>query len=221
MVAEQNPYFDPRVEDPRRRRRLLPMINECPLEPCCQRCNDDLTFCAQVLEGLVVEDNYHFNERSGDGVCYDIDRRAGSLDVFGPTKSFRDTPECRQLVQHYTCLWWASTNDAYRNNCDEAFATEVAKPPCRSFCSQIATQCANTLDYMDLCIHIACPPTDTECTPGPGLDSLNLNPNDECYTWHYSTPTDAAAPATPANRFLLVLPLVVLARLLLRLRTGP
>lgn len=189
--------YDPRDDDPRRRRLEE---NHCPEGLCCQRCRDDLEFCGGVLQGKVVEDTYYFAERQDDGVCYDIDRRAGALDVFGQSKTFRDTPECRRLVHHYSCLWWASSSDAYVNRCDEE-SPDTPVHPCRSFCTQIATQCANSLEYMDLCLSIACPPTDDTCEPGPE-DMSPLG----CRIWRYTTETDAALKIVPtSSTFLLFL----------------
>lgn len=195
---EDDGYFDPREHDPRihfpRRRRLIPELNECASGLCCQRCRNDLEYCAGVLAGKLVEDTYYFAERQDDGVCYDIDKRVGNLDVFGPTKSFRDTSQCRELVRHYTCLWWASTNSAHTNNCDQQH-DEVPVRPCRSFCTQIATQCANSLEYMDLCVHIECPPWDDTCQPGPELIGSS---GEECNTWRYVSPVDTCTRPFPA-----------------------
>lgn len=41
------------------------------------------------------------------------------------------------------------------------------RPPCKSFCVQIATVCANDPDYfIQTCNEIKCPPTQDQCTPG-------------------------------------------------------
>lgn len=192
--------YDPRSDEFYRRRRRRLEENHCPEGLCCQRCRDDLEYCGGVLQGKVVEDTYYFAERQDDGVCYDIDKRAGALDVFGPSKTFRDTPECRRLVQHYSCLWWASSSEAYANRCDEE-SPDTPVHPCRSYCTQIATQCANSLEYMDLCLSIRCPPTDDTCEPGPE-DTSPLS----CRIWKYtSAQTDDAPYLAPPIKSLLLL----------------
>jgi len=174
-------------------------VSESSTGLCCQRCRFDLEACGDVLGGMMVEDTYYLSERQDyDGVCFDIARRAANLDVFGPTKSFRDTPECRQLVQDYTCLWWSSTSDAYTNRCDSE-GGDTLVPPCRSYCTQVAIQCANSLEYMELCKNIACPPLDDTCRAGPfevgefGCDLVRFHTPDD---------DDAALPALSALSLL-------------------
>lgn len=193
LISVATALYDPRNVS----RRLEENRCESATGLCCQRCDIDLEYCG-VLTGKVVEDTYYFAERTDDGVCFDMDRRAGRLDVFGPGKSFRDTPECRKLVRDYSCLWWASQNDAYDNNCATDFA-DVPKRPCRSYCAQIAVQCANSLDYMDLCLGIACPPTEEDCEPGPEADTTQRG----CYVWRYTTPHDAASRPLPSLLLLI------------------
>ena len=174
--------------------------NRCESESglCCQRCDYDLPFCGDVLSGFLLEDPYYLDERSDDGACYEVARRAGNLDVFGPTKSFRDTPECRRLVQDYACLWWSSTSDAYNNNCDRE--GDALVPPCRSYCTQVAIQCANSLEYMDLCVNIACPPLDDACTPGP-VEVGEFG----CNIVRFRSPSDSATRPLLTNNAILLL----------------
>lgn len=41
------------------------------------------------------------------------------------------------------------------------------RKPCKSFCVQVATVCANDQDFfIQTCNRILCPPTQDECTPG-------------------------------------------------------
>ena len=129
------------------------------------------------------------------GSCHDIDHRASRLDIFGPEKTFRDTPVCREYVQEYTCLWWGTTSTvvqefgtAYLNRCDNKGKT--MKPPCRSYCTQVAIQCANNLEYMELCANILCPPYEEECTPGPYAELGDY----ACSIYRYQTPRYSSAP---------------------------
>ena len=207
--------FDPRAHDPRgyfeRRGRRQLDENRCVSESatglCCQRCGFDLEYCGDILGGKLVEDVYYFDERQDDGVCFDIARRAGNLEVFGPTKTFRDTPECRQIVQDYTCLWWSSTSDAYTNLCDSE-GGDTLVPPCRSYCTQVAIQCANSLEYMELCKNIACPPLDDTCRAGP-FEVGELG----CSIVRFAAPTDSALTvfASSHHRLLLVVVSILFA----------
>jgi hypothetical protein len=51
------------------------------------------------------------------------------------------------------------------------------RPPCKSFCVQIATVCANDPDYfIQTCNGIKCPPTQDQCTPGKySIFQINSN----------------------------------------------
>ncbi len=40
------------------------------------------------------------------------------------------------------------------------------RPPCRSFCIQVATVCANAPEFIQTCDEIKCPQIDGTCTPG-------------------------------------------------------
>ena len=46
-------------------------------------------------------------------------------------------------------------------NSDPATHRIAPKPPCRSFCVQVADICANDPDFVNLCYNIQCPPTRT------------------------------------------------------------
>jgi hypothetical protein len=94
----------------------------------------------------------------GENSCVNLEQRASRLDVFGPTKTFRDSDECRRMVYDYTCLWWGSDNAVYKNNCAgeerEAIDGEMisaAYPPCLNYCTQVANMCANRPDWIRLC----------------------------------------------------------------------
>ena len=161
-------FFDPIAHDPRRvlngtRRRLEDNKCESADGICCSLCKNDLTYCKK-LAGYLVEDSYYPSEESVTGSCNDIDKRAGLLDVFGPSKTFRDTEWCQWMVREYVCLWWSTESSAYTNNCKEK--GDILVPPCRSYCTQVAIQCANNLEYADLCKKIECPPVEEQCTPG-------------------------------------------------------
>ncbi|CAM9797920.1 unnamed protein product, partial [Chrysoparadoxa australica] len=107
--------------------------------PCCAECFG-LNYCRR-LNNFMLEDKYYPTEPAILGSCDNLEYRASKLEVFGPSETFRDTPECRALVYDYTCLWWGSQNGQYDNRC----GAEGQKPPCRSFCVQVAETCANRL----------------------------------------------------------------------------
>ncbi|KAJ1445663.1 hypothetical protein M885DRAFT_549221 [Pelagophyceae sp. CCMP2097] len=205
MASLNTTMFDPREHDPRafeaardgedavERRRLEE--NSCANADgiCCSLCKQGLPFCS-ILAGYLVEDTYYPSEPAITGSCDNIAQRAGELDVFGDTKTFRDTVECRKMVQDYTCLWWASTSSQYRNRCDDRGKVRVR--PCRTYCTQIAIQCANSLEYMELCTNILCPPIEELCTPGPSEAG-----NSACNIYRYQTPqADGALRRAAAAR---------------------
>lgn len=206
---EDDGYFDPIAHDPRRilnstRRRLED--NKCELEDniCCSLCKNDLKYCKK-LAGYLVEDSYYPSEVSVTGSCNDIDKRAGLLDVFGPSKTFRDTEWCQWMVREYVCLWWSTESTAYTNKCKEK--GDILVPPCRSYCTQVAIQCANNLEYAELCKKIECPPTEEQCTPGhQEVGQFG------CNVYRYNTPAYSGAARTRAIAALL--PPVALAAFL-------
>ena len=164
------------------------------------------------LAGYLVEDTYYPSEASVTGSCDDIDRRAGKLDIFGPTKTFRESPPtdeypdgwCQDMVREYVCLWWSTESSAYTNNCKEK--GDILVPPCRSYCTQVAIQCANNLEYEQICKRIPCPPVEEVCTPRPyeavGLKGCNVyRYNSMEQPWY----TGAKGGASPTVALLLAL----------------
>jgi hypothetical protein len=142
--------------------------------PCiiCQR----LTVC-QSLNKLLVQEKYYPNNLDLLGTCFVIEDLAKRVEseIFGNGKTFRDTSLCRDIVMQYLCLFWGSDNEMYTNLCifqesvsspDPANHIITPRPPCRSFCVQVADICANDPNFINLCYNIACPPTEDECTPG-------------------------------------------------------
>ena len=210
-------FFHPPDHDPRRglnltERRLEE--NSCPEDVkdgiCCSLCKNDLVYCPK-LAGYLVEDKYYPSEASVTGSCDDIDLRASVLDVFGPAKTFRDNDHCRSMVREYVCLWWGTESDAYENRCKEKGETLV--PPCRSYCTQVAIQCANNLEYEQICKRIPCPPVEEVCTPGP-YEAVGLK---GCNVYRYNSmeqPWYTGAKGGAAPGFLLLLALAASAALL-------
>ncbi|GMH57556.1 hypothetical protein TrLO_g15230 [Triparma laevis f. longispina] len=153
---------------------------DCTLEGpeyCCTNCNKEKMVLCRELGGKLLEDKYGMlkPDSQDDDSCTNLEERASRLDVFGRTKTFRDTPECRTMVYDYTCLWWGSDNAVYTNNCKErkeltdgTFA-EAAYQPCLSFCTQLANTCANRPDWIKLCQNgVVCQAVDsTPCKEGP------------------------------------------------------
>ncbi|CAN0042884.1 unnamed protein product [Ectocarpus sp. 12 AP-2014] len=160
-------------------------------DPCCIECFG-LSYC-DVLNGYKVEDKYFPGEATILGSCENFEDRASRLEVFGPSKTFRDTDACREMVIDYTCLWWGSANEMYDNRC----GIEAQVYPCRSYCVQLAKTCANNVvEWQELCRSIDCPPTDEECMPGPYSQAREAtqDPDEACYLYEYHSPLNAATP---------------------------
>lgn len=75
----------------------------------------------------------------------------------------------------YLCLFYGSDNRMYRNYCvyQEDVSSPLAsdhkiapRPPCRSFCVQIASICSNDRTFIQTCLDIYCPPIQDECESG-------------------------------------------------------
>lgn len=196
LRAQGNQFWDPRTHRPQpipsaqpksydegyRRRNTATGVCDGPNGACCKYCLF-LTTCT-VLNGFQVEDRYYPTEPSISGSCDNLDSRVARLDVFGQEKTFRDTALCRKLVQDYTCLWWGSDNALWSNGC----GVLAQKPPCRSYCVQVAEICANSMEWKALCADIPCPPTGTDCMPGPYEQSVP----DACLLYEYNSPFQGA-----------------------------
>ena len=101
-----------------------------------------------------------------------FEAQAGNLDIFGIERTFRDTPQCKELVYDYICSWWASSSLLYDNRCFtlteyDADAYKILRP-CRSFCTMVSVACANRASWGNLCDKIKCPPTGESCKPSGG-----------------------------------------------------
>ena len=161
---------------------------------CCTNCPPETMIKCRMLGGRLLEDKYGRLKagETKDDSCKNLEERAGRLDVFGRTKTFRDTTECRTMVYDYTCLWWGSHNSVYSNNCEDYKAEQIdgsevraAYQPCLSFCTQVANMCANRPDWIKLCsiygIQCEASPDAQQCEGGPtegqsgvGCDYYNL-----------------------------------------------
>lgn len=150
----------------------------------------DMEYCS-ALNGLLIEEIYLPDNLEDMGTCRVIDElgRQVSIEVFGNGRSFRDTPQCRDIVMQYLCLFYGSDNDMYTNNCinqeDVSDSNPVnhkvaPRPPCRSFCVQVAEVCANDPKFMQLCNGIKCPPKEDSCTPDPMIEGQVLAANIGC-----------------------------------------
>lgn len=101
-----------------------------------------------ILNGYQVEEVYYPNRLTLLETCKVIDSfglRISNL-IFGPSSTFRDTPQCREIVMQYLCLFYGSENDMYTNYClyqedvsdpNPSFHKVAPRPPCRSFCVQV------------------------------------------------------------------------------------
>lgn len=150
----------------------------------------DMEYCS-ALNGLLIEEIYLPDNPEDMGTCRVIDElgRQVSIEVFGNGRSFRDTPQCRDIVMQYLCLFYGSDNLMYTNNCinqeDVSDSNPVnhkvaPRPPCRSFCVQVAEVCANDPKFMQLCGSIECPPMEDSCTPDPMIEGQVLAANIGC-----------------------------------------
>eukprot|EP01032_Pedospumella_encystans_P017707 gene17706-20171_t len=118
---------------------------------------------------------------------------------------------CRGIVMQYLCLFYGSDNSQYRNYCinkedpnpplqaDKKFAP---KAPCRSFCVQVATVCANDPTFIHTCNRIRCPPSEGSCESDPVVNGQSLSANLGCDVPYYRTPYNAATPSSSASKSL-------------------
>lgn len=170
-----------------------------------------LEYC-DALNGLLVQEKYYPEQNLELGTCSIIDGLGERMsnEIFGIGRTFRDTTQCRNIVLQYLCLFWGSQNDMYDNYCfwmedvsspnpDEH---QIApRPPCRSFCVQIAEVCANSADFLHMCNYIACPPTEDECTPDPVVANEVVAAGIGCDMPSLANPYSAA----PHSKFSVVL----------------
>ncbi len=165
--------------------RRLQGYHDRPDEPPqCVKCIG-LETC-RVLNNKRIEEMYYPIELMGSAgsdanTCTILEQLGNRVsgEVFGTGRTFRDTPTCREMVNQYLCLFWGSDNLMYRNLCiwfeetDDAEAINHVKsprPPCRSFCVQVAEVCANDHHFLQLCHDIACPPSGMDCESDPSID---------------------------------------------------
>lgn len=155
----------------------------------CVICSN-MQYC-DALNGLQVQEVYLPDNLNELGTCVVLDKLGENVynEVFGNSKTFRDTPQCRDIVMQYLCLFYGSENDMYTNFCvyqeDVTDSNPVnhriaPRPPCRSFCVQVAEVCANDPLFIQICNNIACPPMEDECTPDPKIDGQVLAANIGC-----------------------------------------
>mmetsp|Transcript_6088 Transcript_6088/g.9189 ORF Transcript_6088/g.9189 Transcript_6088/m.9189 type:complete len:258 (-) Transcript_6088:156-929(-) len=167
-----------------------------------------LSHC-DILNGLLIQEVYYPEQNADLGTCSIIESLGARManEIFGIGRTFRDTPQCRDIVMQYLCLFWGSQNDQYTNLC--YWKEDVSKPnpeehkiaprpPCRSFCVQIAEVCANQADFMDICGFIECPPTEDECTPDPVVGGEVVAAGIGCDIPSLSNPYSAADRTLPS-----------------------
>ena len=112
----------------------------------CGQCHG-LATCP-VLNGLLIQEVYYPTQNINYGTCKIIDALGVrfSSEIFGQGLTFRDTPQCRDIVMQYLCLFWGSQSSMYVNLClwkeqttnpDPLLHQYSPRPPCRSFCIQV------------------------------------------------------------------------------------
>ncbi len=155
----------------------------------CVICRD-MGFCS-ALNGFQIQEVYLPYNLNDLGTCKVLDALGEKVasEVFGNGRTFRDTPQCKDIVMQYLCLFYGSDNDMYTNECinqeDVSDSNPVnhkvaPRPPCRSFCVQVAEVCATDPKFMQLCYNIACPPMEDSCTPDPMVEGQVLAANIGC-----------------------------------------
>lgn len=205
-------------------RKLL--IRAVDTNPNCPFCTN-LKYC-RILNGYMAEEVYiskQYYESSyvgklieTEGTCSVFEALGKRMynEVFGKGKPFREDPQCREMVMQYLCLFWGSDNYMYRNSCIYKEDTTNPDPgkhkltpryPCRSFCVQIAKVCANSYDFLKVCSEIACPPTDTVCTPDPIISGQVLSLGLGCYMPIFNTPygNTASSKLSISSTYLVML----------------
>lgn len=164
--------------------------------PVCVVCSG-LTTCT-ILENLMIQEVYLPSEPVQQGTCKVLDALGARIatDIFGPTKAYRDTAQCREIVMQYLCLFWGSQNLMYTNECidyERAGGNEdpLQSPryPCKGFCIQVAQLCGNDDQVLQLCNNIECPPpTEEDCTPDPSINGIVLDGRVGCSLPLYDNP---------------------------------
>ena len=170
----------------------------------CFICSN-LKYC-KALNSLLIQERYYPGDQlSNSGTCGIIDNLGKRVrdEIFGNGKTFRDTPLCRDIVMQYLCLFWGSDNLMYTNYCvykedvtssDPTTHRIAPKPPCRSFCVQVADICANDPDFVNLCYNIQCPPTEDECSPDPIVGGSRVASGIGCSMPYTPNPYNVALP---------------------------
>ena len=184
----------------------------------CVICRD-MKFCP-ALNGYQIEEVYLPYNLNDLGTCKVLDALGHHVqdEVFGNGRTFRDTPQCKDIVMQYLCLFYGSNNDMYVNHC--IFQEDVSssnpldhkvtpRPPCRSFCVQVADVCATDPMFMQLCNNIKCPPMEDSCTPDPTVQGQVLAANIGCDMPYDIDPYFKKNSASSEYFFLRSLPVMV------------
>eukprot|EP01039_Chlorochromonas_danica_P002272 gene2272-2487_t len=166
-----------------------------------------LSYCS-ILNGYMVEETYYPDNLNYRETCKVIESFGDRIQklVFGTGTTFRDTPQCRTMVMQYLCLFYGTNNEMYTNYCVyqettdpvSSIKTVTQRPPCHSFCVQVAMYCANDPDFfIQTCSRIACPyPSSETCTADPIMQGLTLGANLDCEVPYYTSPYFRAAASS-------------------------
>ena len=95
-----------------------------------------------------MEEVYYPNNLDKKESCRVIEQLGQRVEteIFGTGRTFRDTPQCRDIVMQYLCLFYGSESPMYTNNCIYEEQTDAVnpedyelapRPPCKSFCVQV------------------------------------------------------------------------------------
>lgn len=193
------------------------MSRDLQLVPCviCR----DMSNCP-ALNGFQIQEVYLPYNLNDLGTCRVLDALGKKVasEVFGNGRTFRDTPQCKDIVMQYLCLFYGSDNEMYINKCiNQEDVTDsnpvnhkvTPRPPCRSFCVQVAEVCASDPKFMQLCYNIKCPPMEDSCTPDPTVEGQVLAANIGCDTPYdinpYFKKNSASAQHAISGRLLALL----------------
>jgi len=184
----------------------------------CVICRD-MSNCP-ALNGFQIQEVYLPYNLNDLGTCRVLDALGKKVqsEVFGNGRTFRDTPQCKDIVMQYLCLFYGSDNEMYINQCiNQEDVTDsnpvnhkvTPRPPCRSFCVQVAEVCASDPKFMQLCYNIKCPPMEDSCTPDPTVEGQVLAANIGCDTPYDTNPyfkkNAAGAQHTTSGQMLALL----------------
>ena len=119
----------------------------------------------------------------------------------------------------YLCLFWGSNNRMYTNCCIFSEAAShgsiiAPRPPCRSFCVQVADLCANDDHFVQRCSNLVCPQARTACVSDPTVSGVALDAKINCSLPYLINPYRSSGNRTYRHPFSTNIEIIVLIFLL-------